>query len=64
MMGLKPGYSDGEKSRIRGKSIGSQMLKGWKETGKGFSGQKSQRKPVFPSTESTDRVLKISDEVS
>lgn len=41
-MGMKQGYSDGEKSRIGGKSTGSQKLKGWEEAGKGFSGQKSQ----------------------
>ena len=34
--------------------MGSWILKGWEETGKGFSGHKGQRKPAFPFTESTN----------
>lgn len=48
MMCLKPGYSYGEKS-IRDKSMGSQILNGWGETGKGLRGGKAREKVYFPS---------------
>lgn len=51
-MSLKSGYRYGEKKNIRDKSMGSQMLKGCVETGKGLSGQGSWRKTVFPFTDS------------
>lgn len=59
MVGLNPGYSDGDKRRIRDKPIASWILKGWVETGKGLSHQKSLRKTMFLFIDSTSFKPKV-----
>ena len=63
MTGMKPGYSDGEEQNQR-QIHWSPDVDGVKRDRKGLQGPEKPEKTCISSAGSTDRVLKVSDDVS